>query len=160
MGKLTNEDIFESQFYWMHIEDTSYLNTALTIERLHPFFSDLINYKVLEIGPGDNAINKYYNCKEYITAVANYPNDGLSILRKQDDKSLVVVSFGVIDDCILCSNKNKLMKQYLEEMVIEIKRVMNPFSIIIGLDAEKYMSVADIKAMDRWTKMGGIYFQK
>ena len=45
-------------------------------------------------------------------------------------------------------------------MVIEIKRVMNPFSIIIGLDAEKYMSVADIKAMDRWTKMGGIYFQK
>ncbi len=160
MKKLTNQEIFELQFCWGYIEDASYLNMALKIETLYPFFLDLKNYKVLEIGPGCNPINKYYSCKEYITAYGNYPNDGLSILKKQDDKSLVIVSFGVIDDCILSSHKNKLTKQYIEELVIEIKRVMNPFSIIIGLDSEKYIGNADINLSNELNNLGGVYLEK
>lgn len=162
---LTNEEIFEVQFCWKHMEDTSYLETALESSNLEPYLSALKDHPIIEIGPGNNPVNEHYPCKEYAAAYGRYPNDGLSILRKEEDSSAIVVSFGVMDYCVLKGKgfglKNSdLSSRYIEELVGEIKRVINPFGIIIGLNAKEYMGVPDVLAFTHWDKVGGVYFPK
>lgn len=144
---------------WADMSNVSYLETIKNSSRLRPYFLRLQDHKVIEIGPGNKPVNTLYSCKDYIGA-PGYPNDGLSVLRKVPTGSAVVVSFGVIDDSILGGNlprqKGELAKRYIEELVQEINRVANPFSIVVGLDAEKYMGAPDISVAGR----GGVYFLK
>lgn len=159
--KLTEEELFEVQFLWKRMSSVSYLEIVLEDNKLSHYFSDLKNHRVVEIGPGNNSITKHYKCKEYIVADGHYPNDGLSILKKEKDNSAVVISFGVIDDDIL---KDKLTRareglstRYINELVKEIRRVMNPFGIIIGNNAEKYLGEPDVSAILSCSKIGGVY---
>ena len=157
--RLTGEEIFQAQFCWASMEDASYLKSVLDYPTLLPYFLDLRNHRTIEIGSGDNPINNHYPCREYVSAEGFYPKDGLSVLKKEGDESAAVVAFGVIDDCILKSFSRKregLAHRYIEELVEEIKRVMSPFAIIIGLDAQKYMGIADV-SMDT---LGGVYIRK
>ncbi len=140
----------------------SYLEPIHGMRRLAPYFAQLQNHAVVEIGPGLNPVTNYFQCKDYRSAEASYPDDGLSVLKKMGDKSAIVVSFGVIDDKILRREQNSITKQltsrYIEELVQEIQRVMHPFAVIFGADARKYMGEP---YMDIITpSSGGVYFPK
>ncbi|MEK6886366.1 MAG: hypothetical protein AABW88_00890 [Nanoarchaeota archaeon] len=162
---LTENEILTAKRNWNHFSDVSYLSTAMECRELLPFFNDLRNHKVIEIGPGNNPVNKHFPCGEYSAAHGHHPQDELSVLRKEKDSSAVVVSFGVMDDNIL-SGEREVNKNYIEELVGEIRRVMNPFSIIFGSEAEKYLGKANVPAMpdclesSPWPKYGGIYCRK
>jgi len=162
MNKLTEEELFGVQFLWRHMSNISYLEDAMDFTMLQPYFSALKDYRVVEIGPGDNPVTKHYNCKEYVAAEGYYPNDGLSVLKKEGDASGVVVSFGVIDNDVLIDKSNgvreNLTVRYINELVGEIRRVINPFGIIIGGNVSKYMGEPDIPAIDSDTELGGVYF--
>jgi len=162
MTKLTKNEISEVSLEWMHMSDTSYLESFFNSRYLIPYFEELKNHEVIEIGPGDNPINKHFPCKEYSEAHGYPPHDGLSVLREKKDASVVVVSFGVIDDCILMPKhrNSELLLKYVEELVNEIKRVTNPFSIIVGNSAQKYMGNPDIPTSSDWLKSGGVYLRK
>ncbi len=132
------------------------------MRRVAPYFAQLRDHFVVEIGPGTNPITNHFQCKDYISAEASYPEDGLSVLRKMSDKSAIVVSFGVIDDTILLSERNaitsQLTRRYIDELVREIRRVMNPFAIIFGANAQKYMGEPDLDIIS--PSSGGVYLQK
>ena len=159
--KLMDEEIQAVQYCWLQI-DVPYLDVVLEDDNLQPYFSFLKDHRVVEIGPGKNPIIKHYDCKEYIAALGYYPHDGLSVLKKEDDASAVVVSFGVIDDSVLKNlpSQKSLSSKYIEELVEEIWRVMNPFGIIFGRDAQKYMGEPNIPVIDYYPIAGGIYFPR
>ena len=159
--KITQRDLIAlSSGIWRNMTDVSYFDVVKDMRRLRPFFLSLQDKRVVEIGPGNRPVNAHYRCNGYISA-PGYPNDGLTVLSREPARSAVVVSFGVLDDSILGGNASRqgprdLAKQYIEELVLEIRRVANPFSIIIGLDAEKYVGAPDIEAAGA----GGVYFNK
>ncbi len=164
---LSDEEIRQVSRYW-NDNPLSYLRGALTSRKFLPTFSLLKDHRVLEIGPGANPVNTYFPCGDYESASGIYPDDGLSLLRKQADASAVVVSFGVIDDTILkfrqyLAPRPELLDQYVEEVVTQIRRVMNPFSIIYSLDARHYMGDPDTPTIgegEAWIKYGGLYLRK
>ena len=157
ISKLREEDIKRLSF--RHYEEASYLKSALDCNNLHHYFDALKEHDVIELGPGNNPVKKHFACKSYATSHGYYPRDGLSILRKVENSSVVVVSFGVMDDTILLpfQGNKQLRLNYIHELVEEIIRVTNPFSIIFGLDAEKYMGAPKIPAIDCEARYGGVY---
>ncbi|MEK6886264.1 MAG: hypothetical protein AABW88_00345 [Nanoarchaeota archaeon] len=158
MKPLTREEIQTAEREWYHFDYVPYSSVAMERKELLPFFNELKEHEVLEIGPGNNPINKHFPCKKYSAALGYYPHDGLSLLRKKPSASAVVVSFGVIDDSIL--GKKEINKRYIDELVKEIRRVMNPFSIIFGTDAEKYLGKPDVLAIELRPDVGEVYHPK
>ncbi len=140
--------------------ETSYLELVHDSKELAPYFAELNKHRVIEIGPGRNPITNHFRCGDYSYAESDWPRDGLSVLRKRGDRSAIVVSFGVIDDCVLLDTltpaREQLTSRYIHELVQEITRVTNPFAIIFGLDAQKYMGEPDLNLVGR----GGVYLQK
>ncbi len=159
---LTEDEIFNVQFLWRQMSHVSYFETIRSMRRLVPYFDQLQNHDVVEIGPGLNPVTNYFQCKDYRSAEAHYPDDGLSVLKKMGDKSAIVVSFGVIDDAVLVSTSTSFRKQlcarYIDELVQEIKRVMNPFSIVLGRHATKYMGEPHMDITI--PSFGGVYLQE
>ena len=159
---LTQKQIFAVQFLWHQMSDTSYFETVVRMTRLVPYFAQLKHHPVVEIGPGKNPVTNHFPCKEYRSAEARYREDGLSVLKTMDDRSAIVVSFGVIDDDVLLSTRNaiteSLTTRYIDELVQEIQRVMNPFAIIFGQDAGKYMGTPAMPIIS--DESGGLYFPK
>ncbi len=157
---LTEDELFNVQFLWNCMPGVGYLEIVHDSEKLAPYFAELKNHSVVEIGPGNNPITNYFPCKDYSYAEGHYPGDGLSVLRKMGDKSAIVVSFGMIDDCVLLDTSSparaQLTTRYINELVQEIRRVMNPFAIIFGLSAKHYMGESDLDLVG-W---GGLYLQK
>jgi len=133
-----------------------------------PYWEQLCNHRVIEIGPGASPINRDWKCKEYI-GVQPFPcnvkgigddyvlKDGLSFLREQEDSSAIIVSFGVLDESVLnpLSIGGELGERYINEFAGEIKRVSHPFAIVIGFDASKYLGIPNIFEVP--ARMGGIY---
>ena len=160
---LTENEILGVSHYWRGMSYVSYMELALLCDSLQPFFSAMNNHSVIEIGPGINPITSHYDCMEYVAAEGHYPSDGVSVLRKEDDASVVVVSFGVIDDAVLMGTSNPnnaggvLTARYINELVKEIRRVANPFCMIVGNDALKYMGEPDISTFDFDHGCGGVY---
>lgn len=160
---LTEDELFNVQFLWNRMPDVGYLEIVRDSEKLAPYFAKLKNHSVVEIGPGSNPITNYFPCKDYTFAEGHYPRDGLSVLRRMGDKSAIVVSFGVIDDYVLLDSLTSFRKQlcarYIDELVQEIKRVMNPFAIIFGRHATKYMGEIGEPSLGL-VGYGGVYLQK
>lgn len=94
----------------------------------------------------------------------------MSVLKQQQDASAVIVSFGVLDDEILGIITEGVMRlfgrgsdvcsRYAKELAHEIKRVMNPFGLIVGTSAAKYMGEPDVPAIRSDPRYGGVYFRK
>ena len=168
IAKLTDKEIWEVQFLWFPMSHTPQITHFVQrMERLDPFtpfFSQLKNHPVVEIGPGEHPITEFFQCKEYTAAEGYYPNDGLSVLRKMPDKSAVVFSFGVIDDDVLGASSSytppkqkQICTRYINELVDEIRRVAYPFAFIHGADTQKYMGQPDVT---HYPKDGGVYLAK
>ena len=165
MTKLTETEIQQAQLGWRHYHMLSSLGFFLQIEgfeKRFPFFNELRNHNVIEIGPGKNPVNSHFQCGSYCAADGEYPNDGLSFLRRKKSESAVVVSFGVIDDVILMlDHKDETIGlRYVNDLITEIKRVSKPFSLIAGADVQKYMGMPDVPILDNCTEYGGIYYPK
>ncbi|MFC1697392.1 hypothetical protein ACFL1H_03605 [Nanoarchaeota archaeon] len=172
--KLSENNILtiEKSGAWMPGNSTMWEGSAPS--SLLSYFEQLINHKVIEIGPGGHPVNKFYPCKEYegvqphecyvpnIGGEDYILNDGLSFLREQPDSSAVVISLGVLDTLVLNFNAEyqNLNYKYIEEFAEEIKRVMNPFAIISSADAGRFMGLPDIARFDDQKYVGGIYFKK
>jgi hypothetical protein len=159
---LTDEEIRNISYLWRSMSNVSYFETIHKSRRLAPYFAQLQHHPVLDIGPGENPVTNHFPCKEYRSAENYFPQDGLSVLKKMGDKSAIVVSFGVIDDSILLTTRNATLEQlttrYIDELVQQIRRVMNPFAIIFGQKAQKYMGEPDMDITS--PSSGGVYFQK
>ena len=161
--RLVDDEICGIQPLWKDMSGISYFESYRGRKRFLPYFDLLSSHRVIEIGPGVHPVNEYYLCGEYIDAAPPYPNDGLSVLRRQPDASAVVVSFGVIDGTILAASfetmspeKTRLLERYITELAEEIKRVMNPFAIVVGLDAERYLGKPHVYCSDG-SPHGGVY---
>jgi len=158
MAGLSEEQIAEAAKNWLHSPHIRFLDNFLIRRGMAKYFDELKSHAVVEIGPGNNQVTEYVACKEYTAAKGSFPNDGLSVLRKMPDNSAVVVSFGVFDDSTLNPFEKGINLRYAEELAEEVKRVMMPFSIIIGSEAKKYLGKPDI--FYEWDRFGGVYFRK
>ncbi|MBI2145297.1 hypothetical protein HYU18_03150 [Candidatus Woesearchaeota archaeon] len=155
--KLTDAEIGSVLSLIFPMSEASCLGLFLEERALQPWFKLLKSSRVIEIGPGLNPIASYFPCGEYVAAEAHTGIDGLTVLRRQPERSAVVVSFNVIDDFVLGAGYElygeALNSRYACELAEEIKRVMNPFAIILGADATKYLGRPDIPALN----FGGVY---
>ncbi|MBS3103172.1 hypothetical protein J4458_07050 [Candidatus Woesearchaeota archaeon] len=111
--RLTEEELKAVQDCWINKDEVSFLEVALQSPNLRPHFLALNSHRVIEIGPGKNPVTDHYSCREYFAANDRYPSDGLTVLKKENDASAVVVSFGVIDDDILKDDRRRVRKIYL-----------------------------------------------
>jgi hypothetical protein len=175
--KLNPEEIENISNFWMPGNISfinSYIRRAKVDQRTMVLLDELTKHPVIEIGPGGNPLNTFLECKSYVGVQpfeCHVPNvgenyvimDGLSYLRKQKDKSAIVVSFGVFDTDVLHFPDHKKMgiydkdkiNQYISELIEEVKRVSFPFAIIISADAEHFFGEPEIKTPN--TEKGGIY---
>src|SRR3989338_2939441 len=94
--RLTEEELKAVQDCWINKDEVSFLEVALQSPNLRPHFLALNSHRVIEIGPGKNPVTDHYSCREYFAANDRYPSDGLTVLKKENDASAVVVSFGII----------------------------------------------------------------
>lgn len=153
---------------WLSNENIStYDSFVPSYEPVMAYLKKLPDYKVIEIGPGKKPVIKDWPCKEYIgvqpfpfeidTGIDNatfVQEDGLTFLRKQEDSSAVVISFGVLDDAVLGFFRLPLQEQYKQELAGEIRRVSYPFAIVIGAFVDIYLGKANIPSAPYF---GGIY---
>lgn len=170
MNKLSSLEIKALENNWMG-GNCPCANGMIENIFLKPYFEKLREYDVIEIGPGGNPINLHYQCKNY-TGVQPHEcdvpeiggerfilEDGLSYLRKQANSSAIIISFGVMDVDVLkygdIFGKNQNNEKYMKELSEEIKRVSNPFAIVVAADATKYMGKAEINPT--FDFFGGVY---
>jgi len=172
--KMTGENLTDEQIAGLKSEFlnniSSFITGCIESPNLMPYFEKLVEYRVIDIGPGEEPINDYFKCKEFagVQPFESFSeeysgkyiiDDGLSHLRKQDDNSAVVVSFGVIDDCILNLGwGNKLSDQYALELSENIARVSSPFAILIGSSVNKFFGKPDVEPRrGLGERYGGLY---
>ena len=157
---LTEEEILSVIGDCSDLSDTHFIDLIIESRNARTYLDALKDHRVLEIGPGIKPINSIFPCREYISATRKKGEDGLSLLKRMEDRSAVVVSFGVIDDTILKRKMYKhshLKERYLEELIVQIKRVGFPFSIHIGLKVREYLGEPSIPAYNSPGNLGGIY---
>lgn len=163
---LTQEEIDELVLNSFNNFTDSYLDDILSDmessedRKYEPYFERLKDYDVLEIGPWTNPVNDHFECGSYEAATRSLRKDGLTVLRDKPENSHVVLSFGVMDDNILSPHqwsKSENSKKYIRELAEQIKRVSNPYAIIYGLHARKYLGEPDIPIPECNPKKGGVF---
>ena len=140
------------------MSDVSYFATATISEEIQQWMLMLKEHRVIKIGPGHNPVNRHYPCGQYIAAEASGGGDGLTVLRKEGDKSAVVVSFGVFDRAVIGGivpprNVAPLIDRYLHQLVEEVRRVSFPFAVLTGHDVPELFGAPTIQLPGR----GGVY---
>jgi len=149
---------------WLRRE-SSMMKTAQELPAFIPYFSELEDHDVIEIGPGQNPVCRFFRCKSY-KGVQPFVSrgelggdylltDGLSYLKTEPDNSAVVCMVG-LDDFVLGNFGSNLHQAYVFQLAREIRRVSHPFAIVLGGDAKTWLGTADIglELSDRW---GGVY---
>jgi hypothetical protein len=143
-NKLSNEEARILAFDWNCYSHVSYLESFLLwircSERMWDIPEILKWRKILEIWAWTFPYNSVFECWEYIWidpftwwwGWKILEIDWLNFLRWCESNFATIVSFWVIDNTIIVSER------YLEEMCEEIRRVSDGYALLIWKDVLKY----------------------